>query len=88
MSFLAKDAVRFVETEIEQETVVMLLESGTFFSLAGTAQAIWRLIDGTRDRQQIVQALAADYHIPEQRIAQEVNDFLGELSASGLLRQN
>ncbi|MCA1662350.1 MAG: PqqD family protein [Novosphingobium sp.] len=86
VSVLARDPARYVETRIDDETVVMSLDSGDFFSLTGTAQAIWRLLDGTRDRAALLAALAAEYGEPETEIAVEVDAFLAQLDAAGLLR--
>jgi pyrroloquinoline quinone biosynthesis protein D len=82
---LTKDPAKFVETNIEDETVVMALETGDFFSLKDTAKAIWDKIDGTRDRDAIVASLAEDYGVEEAEIADEIDDFLAELDTVGLL---
>ena len=83
---LAKDPARFAATEIDDETVVMSLDSGDFFSLAGTARSIWTLLDGTRDRAALLAALAAEYRIEPAAVADEVDAFLAELAAAGLIR--
>lgn len=85
MTALAKDPTRYAETRIDDETVVMSLDSGDFFSLTGTAQAIWRLIDGTRDRAAILAALAAEYDAPEAEIVSDLDAFIADLRAAGLL---
>jgi len=82
---IAKDPAKFVETEIDDEVVLMDLASGDFFSLAGTSLDVWRLIDGTRSEAQIVAELAADYGEPAERVAADVTAFLGELRTAGLL---
>ncbi|HUQ14232.1 MAG TPA: PqqD family protein [Novosphingobium sp.] len=82
---LAKDAARFVETRIDDEAVVMNLDSGDFFSLQGTARAVWELLDGTRDRDGVVADLAERYGAPREAIAADVDAFLAELGESGLL---
>lgn len=87
MTAIAKDPAQFVETSIEDETVVMLLGSGDFFSLQGTGRAVWDAIDGTRDRDAILQALAERYEMTPDAIAPEVDSFLAELRAAGLVRQ-
>ena len=56
MTAIAKDHARFVETVIDDEIVVMQLDSGDFFSLSGSARAIWEAIDGTRDEAAICAA--------------------------------
>ena len=85
MTGLAKDPSRFAETRIEDETVVMSLDSGDFFSLTGTAQSIWRLLDGTRDRAAILAALAAEYDASEAEMASDLDAFLADLRDAGLL---
>lgn len=85
MTAITKQVDRFAETHIDDEIVVMRLDSGEFFSLAGTAAAIWRLIDGTRDRAALIEALAADYDNDESDIAADVDHFLAQLKEQGLL---
>ena len=82
---IAKDQSGFVETEIDDEVVLMDLASGHFFSLEGTSLAVWRLIDGNRSEDGIVAALAAQYDEPVERVAVDVAAFLAELRAAGLL---
>jgi len=84
---LTKASDRFSETTIDDETVVMSLDSGDFFSLSGTARAIWELLDGTCDRDGIVAALAAEYEIEPDTVAGDVDAFLAQLSAAGLIEE-
>ncbi|WP_374420901.1 PqqD family protein [Novosphingobium arvoryzae] len=76
---------RFVETEIDDEIVVMDLESGNFFSLKDTALDIWRLVDGTRSSADIAAELANDYDVAESELADDVAAFLDEALTAGLL---
>ena len=85
MSVPAKDAARFVETEIDDEVVVMRLEDGDFFSLQGTARSIWRLIDGARDREAILGELEQRYDADRATLAGELDAFLAELREAGLV---
>ena len=85
MTTFAKRANRFSETDIDQEIVVMRLDNGEFFSLEGTAAATWRLIDGTRDRAALIEALATEYGTDRSEIAADVDDFLAQLKELGLI---
>ncbi len=76
---------RFVETEIDDEIVVMDLESGNFFSLKDTALDIWRLVDGTRSPADIAAELANDYDVAESELADDVAAFLDKALTAGLL---
>lgn len=82
---LAKRTAAFNETAIEDEIVVMHLESGEFFSLTGSAAAIWQLIDGTRDRDQVLADLAAQFQQDDALIAADLDAFLAQLRAAGLV---
>lgn len=83
---LAKLADNFSETAIDDEIVVMNLANGNFYSLTGTGRAIWLLIDGSRDLAAIITALAADYGVEAAGIAGEVEAFVADLTAAGLIR--
>lgn len=87
MSGLAKQPSRFTETEIDDEIVVMRLDTGEFFSLSGTAAAAWRLIDGTRDRARLLEALTEQYNSDESEIVADVDDFLAQLKSLKLVAE-
>ncbi|HYC95812.1 MAG TPA: HPr-rel-A system PqqD family peptide chaperone [Sphingomicrobium sp.] len=85
MTSVSKQADRFTETDIDDEIVVMRLDSGDFYSLSGSAAAIWRLIDGTRDRATLIADLKAEYDADEASIESDVDEFLAELREMGLI---
>lgn len=82
---LVKRADRFVETEIDGETVIMELETGDFFSLSGSALSIWQLIDGTRDRASLLAAIAAEYQTSESQVVADVDGFVADLKSAKLI---
>lgn len=86
MTNLVKATELFSETTIDQEIVVMSLDSGDFFSLEGTARAAWELIDGSHDLPALVAALAGQFDAPPQAIGADVAAFVAQLRAAGLLR--
>ena len=82
---LTKRPDHFTEAEIDDEVVVMRLDNGDFYSLSATSAAIWRLMDGTRDRNALVAALIGQFDGDEARIASDVDAFLAEIRGMGLL---
>ena len=84
---LAKRTEAFAETQIDDEVVVMLLESGEFLSITGTGCDIWTRIDGSCDRDQLVAALADEYDAGQSEIAADVDAFLAKLRDAGLLAE-
>ena len=85
MNAITKQGERLTETDIDDEIVVMRLDNGDFFSLSGTAAAIWRLIDGTRDRAALLAAVANQFDGDETRVAADVDALLAHLEELGLL---
>ncbi|MBC2664624.1 PqqD family protein [Novosphingobium flavum] len=85
MSAVSKNTGNFVETEVDDELILMRISDGDFFSLEGTARAVWAAIDGVRDRSQIVGFLAAEFEAPAEAIAPDAHAFLDELAAAGLV---
>lgn len=84
-AILAKATDRFSETAIDDEVVVMNLDSGDFYSLTGTARTIWLMIDGNSTRDQLVARLQAGHHGESAEITADLDAFLGQLAAAGLL---
>lgn len=70
---------RFTEAAIDDEIVIMRVDTGDFYSLTGTAAATWRLIDGQRSRAALVAALATEFAGTEEDIASDVDEFLQNL---------
>lgn len=82
---LMKRADAFSQTAIDDEIVLLNLADGTFFSLTGTGAAIWDLIDGTRDRDAVIAALAQAYGTTAAAISDDVDTFLFELGTAGFV---
>lgn len=82
---LAKTDGQFTETTIDDEVVVMSLASGDFFSLTGTSRAIWLALDQHHDRIGLVTWAAAEFGADAEAIAGDVDAFLAQLAAAGLL---
>lgn len=84
MAIPRKLTQNFVETEIDDEVLLVDLDGGELLSLSGTARAIWRAIDGVREETAIV-ARIGDAYAPQTGMAREIADFLSELRAARLI---
>jgi len=85
MTAITRNQGNYVETDIDEETVLMRLSDGDFFSLDGTGRAIWLAIDGRRGRDEIVALLAQQFEAPEEALAADVDRFLADLAGAGLV---
>jgi Coenzyme PQQ synthesis protein D (PqqD) len=85
MAAVHKLTGNFTEVDIDDEIVLMRLDNGELLSLADSAAAVWRLIDGERDRPALVAALNAEFDADEGSIARDVDDLLSQLKEAGLI---
>ena len=85
MMAVLKKLADISEADIDSEIVVMRLDNGEFFSLSGTGASIWRLIDGKRDRDSLIEAAARDFHGNEDEISADIDALLTQLKEAGLL---
>lgn len=82
---LVKQRDRFSETMVDGEVVLLNLDDGTFFSLTGTAAAIWALIDGERNRDAMLAELAVGYEAEVETIAPQLDAFVTQLKVAGFV---
>lgn len=87
MPAIQKLVGRFTEADIDDEIILMRLDNGELLSLADTAAAAWRLIDGSRDRDALVAALGAVFDADEQLITRDVGELLHQLKEAGLVAE-
>jgi hypothetical protein len=58
---------------------------GCIYTLNGTANEIWKLLDGRRTVAQIVEEMAPQYEVDRETLAADVNRTLTELQQEGLI---
>lgn len=86
MSAIQKCPSAFIETDVDDEVVIVSLDGGQFFSLQDTGLAIWKLIDGQRDRGAILARLSAEYDASTDILTEGLDAFLEQVSAAGFIR--
>lgn len=82
-TFQPKSSV--VHEKFDDETVTVNLETGCYFSLRGSADAIWMLAAAGLPRTQIVSRLCAAYDGDAGEIESATNEFLDRLVEESLL---
>ena len=80
-----KITANYVETEIDDEILLVDLDGGELFSLSGTAREIWRLIDGKRTLDEIADTVARDYSVEEKQLQRDVERFVAQLRDAALV---
>jgi len=75
-----------ISQEVSGETVLLDLQSENYFGLDEVGTRIWQLIKETSDLQAIYQTLLAEYDVSEERLQQDLDNLLAEISGLGLIR--
>ena len=76
---------KFAETEIDDEMVIMHLDTGVFFSVDQTALAIWHLLDSVHDVPTLVSTLEEKFDISADECEEQVTQFVENLKEKGLV---
>lgn len=71
--------------ELDGEVLVLDLKTSLYFGLTGTAARIWQLIEQGSARDAIVAALSDEYGGDASDIGGDVDAFVGDLIARGLV---
>lgn len=75
-----------LEAVVEGETVLMSVERGNYYGLAATAHEVWQRLAEPALFGTLCAGLAADYDAPLDRIAMDVEPFVEQMIAEGLIR--
>jgi hypothetical protein len=79
-------AQEMLGTELDQETVLMSIDAGAYYGLAGTARSVWAKLETPLTFSALVDELAKEYEITPEACAADLQQFLGALEQEGLLR--
>ncbi len=58
----------------------------SIYTLNEVGTSIWKLIDGTRSVEQIVEEIGSEYEVSNDEAAKDVFEFLNTLQVEGLIR--
>jgi hypothetical protein len=74
-----------VHETFADESVVMNLTSGSYYSLSGTSSQIWTLVVDGATEQAMAQRIAAEYAVRGDEAARLIQEFIDLLIAENLL---
>jgi hypothetical protein len=75
-----------VSEVLGEETVLLNLDSGVYFSLSETGTRIWQLLRDLGQADRIADAMAEEYDAPRDRLQADVEDLIQKLMDRGLVR--
>lgn len=82
--FIVNEAV--VEAEVDGEMVLLNVDSGVYFGLDNVGTEIWRLLPRSGNEEELRRQLVDEFDVDADILFHDLDEFLGELEARGLLR--
>ncbi|NLG50447.1 MAG: lasso peptide biosynthesis PqqD family chaperone [Chloroflexi bacterium] len=74
-----------VSADLDGESVILNLDSGTYYGLNESGAAIWQLLQEPRRVSEIRDTLLAEYDVDAERCEQEVIALLQAMAEAGLV---
>jgi hypothetical protein len=71
--------------QVGEETVILDLNSGTYFGLNPVGARIWQLLAEGKTLGEICMALQDEYEVEPARLQSDIGDLLKSLAAQGLV---
>ncbi|MGH2868609.1 MAG: PqqD family protein [Solirubrobacteraceae bacterium] len=81
------DPRRVVHETIEEETILIDLDTGTYFSLAGSGPEIWALVLDGRSDAEVIAEMGRRHGSDPQPVASLTADLIERLHSDGLLTE-
>jgi len=75
-----------LSTELDGETVLMSIDAGAYYGLAGVARRIWEKLENPTSFSELVDCLQREYRVSRETCVSDVQKFLAEIEREGLLR--
>ncbi|MEJ2685076.1 MAG: PqqD family protein [Candidatus Sulfobium sp.] len=82
--YLRINAPKIVHETIDEETVILNLDNGNYYSLLGVGAQIWGFIESGAPVHEIVEKVKCDYASNGTDVDEAVNQFVFELCQEGL----
>lgn len=83
--FLKVNHTKVVSEMIDGETVIINLDSGSYYSLDGAGAQVWELLCQGDIVSQVIQRLVDAYGESVERIRTDIDPLIAELLAEGLI---
>lgn len=85
MAMIRKCIGDIIETDVDDETIVVQLQTGDMYSLGGIARTIWKILDREGEQGALVDRLTKDHDAERETIARDLADFCREMRSAGLI---
>lgn len=73
--------------DLDQETVLLSLDKGEYFSLNPTGAFLWRQLSSEQTLEHLCAAAAAEFGVETEKVEGDIRSFLADMSEAGLLHE-
>lgn len=75
----------FIESNVDDEAILMHLDEGNFSSVRSTGLSIWKIIEKPKAVSQICEILRGEFDVDEAQCREQTIEFLRDLGERGLI---
>ena len=75
-----------IATELDDETVLMSIDAGSYYGLEGTSRTIWERLESPTLFSELVDSLVREYRVTADACMSDVQRFLCDMEREGLIR--
>lgn len=77
-----------ISTEIEDELVVLQLDTGKYFGIDGVGPRVWELLQEPLTVGELEDRLFDEYDVSRERLQQDIDSLLAELDDAELIERH
>lgn len=77
--------VNVISQKNEAGFILLDMDSGEFYSLYDVSAYIWNCLENGSSQKEIIEKVIFKYEITESQAIEDINKFLNELQAEGLI---
>lgn len=81
------DSESIFSRTLEEETIILNLETGQYFSTEHIGTRIWELLQQKHSLREIAQTLSNEFEADENQVVEDLTEFIGELESRGLVQR-
>ena len=74
-----------VSCDLQGEAAILNLKTGVYYGLDDVGASVWRMLDGPRRVDELIDALLGEYEVDRDECQRDVIALLGELAVRGLI---
>lgn len=76
---------KIVYQKVEDETVLLDLENGSYYGLNSVGSRIWELLSEKQEIQSVFDSMIKDYEVKPEKLQQDILSLLHKLRTKGLI---